>query len=87
MTNISTAMGQAFSDSIPMLVISAVNERATLGMGQGRLHELPSQRGLTAGVAVFSHTLLDAAQLPDVLAKAFAVFNSQRPAGSWFRSM
>ena len=48
-------------------------------MGQGRLHELPSQRGLTAGVAVFSHTLLDAAQLPDVLAKAFAVFNSQRP--------
>ena len=57
MTNISTAMGQAFSDSIPMLVISAVNERATLGMGQGRLHELPSQRGLTAGVAVFSHTL------------------------------
>jgi len=79
MTNISTAMGQAFSDSVPMLVISAVNERASLGMGQGRLHELPSQRGLTAGVAVFSHTLLDAAQLPDVLAKAFSVFNSQRP--------
>ena len=79
MTNISTAMGQAFSDSVPMLVISAVNARATLGMGQGRLHELPSQRGLTAGVAVFSHTLLDAAQLPDVLAKAFAVFTSQRP--------
>jgi acetolactate synthase I/II/III large subunit len=79
MTNISTAMGQAFSDSVPMLVISAVNARATLGMGQGRLHELPSQRGLTAGVTVFSHTLLDAAQLPDVLAKAFAVFTSQRP--------
>lgn len=79
MTNISTAMGQAFSDSVPMLVISAVNDRATLGMGQGRLHELPSQRGLTAGVAVFSHTLLDAAQLPDVIAKAFAVFASQRP--------
>lgn len=79
MTNIATAMGQAFSDSIPMLVISAVNERATLGMGQGRLHELPSQRALTAGVSVFSHTLLEASQLPDVLAKAFAVFASQRP--------
>ena len=79
MTNISTAMGQAFADSVPMLVISAVNERSHLGMGQGRLHELPSQRGLTAGVTVFSHTLLDAAQLPDVLAKALAVFNSQRP--------
>ena len=79
MTNIATAMGQAFSDSVPMLVISAVNERATLGMGQGRLHELPSQRALTAGVSVFSHTLLDASQLPDVLNKAFAVFSSQRP--------
>jgi acetolactate synthase-1/2/3 large subunit len=79
MTNIATAMGQAFSDSIPMLVISAVNERSHLGMGQGRLHELPSQRGLTAGVAVFSHTLLDAVQLPEVMARAFAVFHSQRP--------
>lgn len=79
MTNIATAMGQAFSDSIPMLVISAVNDRASLGMGQGRLHELPSQRALTAGVSVFSHTLLDSVQLPDILAKAFAVFGSQRP--------
>jgi acetolactate synthase-1/2/3 large subunit len=79
MTNIATAMGQAFSDSIPMLVISAVNERSHLGMGQGRLHELPSQRAVTAGVSVFSHTLLEAVQLPDVLARAFAVFRSARP--------
>ena len=42
MTNIATAMGQAFADSIPMLVISAVNAREQLGMQQGRLHELRS---------------------------------------------
>src|SRR5580704_4042959 len=40
MTNIATAMGQAYADSVPMLVISAVNARARLGMAQGRLHEL-----------------------------------------------
>lgn len=79
MTNIATAMGQAYADSIPMLVISSVNARAQLGMAQGRLHELPSQRNLIAGVAAFSHTLLDPAQLPEVLARAFAVFASSRP--------
>ena len=79
MTNIATAMGQAYADSVPMLVISAVNSRGQLAMGQGRLHELPSQRNLVAGVAVFSHTLLDPAQLPEVMARAFTVFNSARP--------
>src|SRR5262245_42687248 len=79
MTNIATAMGQAFADSIPMLVISAVNPREQLGMAQGRLHELRSQQNLVAGVAAFSHTLLDAGQLPGILACAFAVFASQRP--------
>ncbi len=79
MTNIATAMGQAYADSIPMLVISSVNAKAHLGMAQGRLHELPSQRNLIAGVAAFSHTLLDPEQLPEVLARAFAVFGSARP--------
>jgi len=79
MTNIATAMGQALADSIPMLVISSVNRRDTLGGGQGRLHELASQQQLTAGVARFSHTLLDAATLPEVLARAFAVFQGERP--------
>ena len=79
MTNIATAMGQAYADSVPMLVISAVNGRPELGMAQGRLHELPSQRNLVAGVSAFSHTLLDPAQLPEVMARAFTVFNSARP--------
>ena len=49
MTNILTAMGQAYSDSIPMLVISSVNTTNELGMGEGRLHELPDS---VPGVAV-----------------------------------
>jgi acetolactate synthase-1/2/3 large subunit len=79
MTNIATAMGQAYADSVPMLVISAVNARDQLGMQQGRLHELRSQQHLVSGVSAFSHTLLDPAQLPGILACAFAVFGSQRP--------
>lgn len=78
-TNAATAMGQAFSDSVPMLVISAVNETAHLGLGGGRLHELPDQRHVTAGFSVFSHTVLAAAELPEVLARAFTTFSSCRP--------
>lgn len=79
MTNILTAMGQAYADSIPMLVISSVNERARLGLGKGYLHELPNQRAMVAGVSAFSHTLMSVEELPEVLARAFAVFDSQRP--------
>lgn len=79
LTNILTAMAQAYADSVPMLVISSVNERARLGHGAGYLHELPGQRNLIAGVTAFSHTLLDVDGLPAVLARAFAVFEGERP--------
>ena len=79
MTNISTAMGQAYADSIPMLVISSVNKTEQLGMGGGRLHELKSQRALVSVVAAFSHTLMRPDELPAVLSRAFAVFKSARP--------
>ena len=80
MTNILTAMGQAYADSIPMLVISSVNRTEQLAMGQGRLHELPSQQAVVAGVAAFSHTLpRTRASCREVLARAFALFASARP--------
>ena len=79
MTNITTAMGQAYGDSIPMLVISSVQSRSQLGGGCGKLHELPNQSAMMAGVAAFSHTLMSAAELPSVLARAFALFQAGRP--------
>lgn len=79
MTNIATAMAQALADSVPMLVISSVNSRTTLGRGQGRLHELPNQQATLSGVSVFSHTLHTPTALPEVMARAFAVFQGARP--------
>jgi acetolactate synthase-1/2/3 large subunit len=79
MTNILTAMAQAYADSIPMLVISSVNQRERLGLGKGYLHELPNQRALVAGVSAFSHTLMSVEELPSLLARAFAVFEGERP--------
>ncbi len=79
LTNILTAMGQAYADSVPMLVISSVNRTEHLGAGEGRLHELPSQRAMAAGVAAFSQTILHPGQLAEALARAFALFASARP--------
>ncbi|MBF8721399.1 5-guanidino-2-oxopentanoate decarboxylase [Pseudomonas guariconensis] len=79
MTNITTAMGQAYADSIPMLVISSVQSRDQLGGGRGKLHELPNQSALVGGVAAFSQTLMSADDLPQALARAFAVFDGARP--------
>jgi acetolactate synthase-1/2/3 large subunit len=79
MSNILTAMGQAYADSVPMLVISTTNRREQLHLGHGHLHELPDQRAMVAGVCAFSHTLQSPAQLPELLARAFAVFKCARP--------
>ncbi len=79
LTNALTPMMQALADSVPMLVISAVAARHQLGMGEGHLHELPDQRLLATQCTRFSHTLMRVDELPRVLARAFAVFSSERP--------
>ena len=78
-TNAATAMAQAYSDSIPMLVISAVNRREDLGMGRGRLHELPRQQDVSRGFCIWQHALTSAQQLPEVLARAFQLMRGGRP--------
>ncbi|NPD14673.1 5-guanidino-2-oxopentanoate decarboxylase [Xinfangfangia sp. D13-10-4-6] len=79
MTNITTAMGQAYGDSIPMLVISTVNAHGRMGSGEGWLHELPNQQALVSGVCAFSRTVNRPEELAGMLAQAFAVFNGARP--------
>jgi acetolactate synthase-1/2/3 large subunit len=79
MTNIFTAMGQAYGDSVPMLVLSTVNAHGRMGSGRGWLHELPDQRAMAAGVSAFSRTIHRPEDLAPALAEAFAVFDSGRP--------
>lgn len=79
MTNIATAMGQAYGDSIPMLVISTVNSVGEMASGRGHLHEIKNQSAMAETVSAFSHTILDASEVEPVLARAFALFSSARP--------
>jgi thiamine pyrophosphate-dependent acetolactate synthase large subunit-like protein len=78
-TNAATPIGQAFSDSVPMLVLSSVNATGDLGRGRGRLHEITDQRAVMAPLTAFSRTVRDAAELPQAMADAYRVFESARP--------
>ena len=79
MTNIATAMGQAYGDSIPMLVISSVNAEPHIGRGLGRLHEMKNQQALVDGVAAWSRQARDGAELAAALDDAMDLFAAERP--------
>lgn len=77
-TNILTPMAQARADSVPMLVVSSVNRRDTLGRGLGYLHEMPDQAGLVRALCP-TVRVADAEGLGPALDTAFAALNAPRP--------
>jgi len=79
LTNAVTPIGQAYSDSVPMLVISSVNEVEHLGRGRGELHELPDQQKLMSACTAFSARAETPDALPALIARAFDIFNGARP--------
>ncbi len=78
-TNACTALGQAYADSLPLLLISAEPDSKTIGKGWGVLHEITEQKKVTEPLTAFSATAWRPADIPELLARAFSIFTSQRP--------
>ena len=78
-TNLATPMGQAYADSVPMLVISSSPPAETLGKGWGMLHEISDQVAVTKPITAFSASAMTPDDVPDLVAKAFEVFATARP--------
>lgn len=78
-TNALTAIGQAFADSIPVLMISSDAASHTLGKGWGALHEVPCLTDVTAPLTAMSATAMRPDDLPELIGKAFSIFASERP--------
>ena len=78
-TNASTALGQCHADSLPMLLISAEPGSHTITKGWGVLHEISEQKRVTEPLCAFSATARRAADVPELMARAFAIFASGRP--------
>src|SRR5215475_11447324 len=78
-TNASTGIAQAYCDSQPMLVLSGASPTLTQGKGWGAIHELNDQAAVTAGFTAFSTMVRYPEELPEWIARAYAVFRGSRP--------
>lgn len=77
--NILTPLGQAWSDSSPLYVISSALDVRDGAHGRGRLHEMQNQRQAAASITSRSVTAYTPKDVRDAVAAAFAAFNSGRP--------
>jgi 5-guanidino-2-oxopentanoate decarboxylase len=78
-TNAATGIAQAYCDSQPMLVLSGASPTLTHGKGWGAIHELDDQAAVTAGFTAFSAMVRYPEELPELIARAYAVFRGSRP--------
>jgi thiamine pyrophosphate-dependent acetolactate synthase large subunit-like protein len=79
LTNIATAVGQAYSDSIPLLVISPGMPAEVEGGDRGYLHEMKSQVGMMSNIAAWSHRARAHQDAVDALGRALREFATSRP--------
>jgi 5-guanidino-2-oxopentanoate decarboxylase len=78
-TNVLTAVGQAYSDSVPMIVVASTPVRSSLGKRWGVLHELNDQGAVVSGVAGHARTAFSAEAARDHLRTMFAALQLERP--------
>lgn len=77
--NVAAAVGQAYSDSIPVLVVSPGLPLRHPALGNGLLHETKDQGAALAAVAAASLRPTSVAEIPAAVAQAFAIMTAARP--------
>jgi acetolactate synthase-1/2/3 large subunit len=77
--NAATALGQAYSDSIPVLLVSAGMPVDHPAGGNGELHETRDLGAAMRGVIGTSRRVTSVAEIPEAIAEAFAAMASGRP--------
>jgi acetolactate synthase-1/2/3 large subunit/5-guanidino-2-oxopentanoate decarboxylase len=77
LTNVMTPMGQAYSDSVPMLVISSCLDETAARRGQ--LHQMIDQEGAARCICDWSHEVTSAGATYGLIERAFNEFASARP--------
>lgn len=75
--NIMTPMGQAYSDSVSMLVLSSCLDETASRKGQ--LHQMKDQEAAAATVCDWSHTAQSAQAAYGLIERAFEEFEIARP--------
>ncbi len=77
--NAATAIGQAYSDSIPVLLVAAGMPLRNPGLGSGDLHETKDLVRAMDAVAGYAHRVTSVEEIPVAIAQAFARMATGRP--------
>jgi acetolactate synthase-1/2/3 large subunit len=77
--NAATALGQAYSDSVPVLLVSPGMPLDHPAGGNGELHETKDLGAAMNGVIAASRRVTSVAEIPVAIAEAFAALTSGRP--------
>jgi thiamine pyrophosphate-dependent acetolactate synthase large subunit-like protein len=78
-TNLATAAAQAYSDSVPMLVISPGMPGDVYRRGTGYLHEAKDQSKAMDNLVAWSHRATSPSDVAETVYRAFEGFASSRP--------
>ncbi len=77
--NAATALAQAYSDSVPVLLVSPGMPLAHPASGNGELHEVKDQSGAMDRIVAVSRRVTSVAEIPGAVAEAFATMTHGRP--------
>ena len=77
--NTLTAVGNAYSDSSPVLCISSEIAADFIGQGKEVFHELKDQLGLFAGVTAWNERVVSVAEIPGAVHRAVCSLRTGRP--------
>lgn len=80
------ALQEAYATGVPLLVIASQVPRSGMGLRRGMLHQLDDQKASAVNVTKSTATVRQAAEIPSLLADAYALAQSARPDPSGWRS-
>jgi thiamine pyrophosphate-dependent acetolactate synthase large subunit-like protein len=78
-TNVATPIGEAYTDSVPVMVLSSNVERAWAGKMLGHLHDLSDQLGVMAAVTKWNERTPNVSSIPHLINTAFQKMTFGRP--------
>ncbi len=78
-TNVATAVGEAFADSSSVFVIATNLERKYIDTLEGNLHEMTDQMGVMKPIVKWSKRVMDASDIPASVNEAFTAIGTGRP--------
>ena len=78
-TNVITPLGQAYTDSSPVMVIASNNRRDVLDGMRGSLHDLKDQMGVLRSVTKSATRVMSAKDASRAVVGAYAAMRTDRP--------